>query len=343
MRRLVGVIVLAAVVGVVWWAWPAPMDEEGEVEAETDVAVRVAPIQSTTLRAYVTAYGTVAPEPAGRNAAASTSVSPSAAGVIVVVNCVEGQKVTKGDVLFELDSRAADVAVDFAQKALAREQQLLQIEGTSAKAVQNAQQELDAARVQQALLRVAAPLSGTVTRVMVKAGQAVDLGSAMAEVVDLGRLVVTAGVPSAELAGLKLGAAAEFTSEQGKSPVTGVLGFIGPRVDPQTGTAEVRVALPGGSKLRPGQFGTLRIASVEHAGVLAVPIQSVVRDEEGMSVIAIVEDDMARRQPVTTGLRDDKWIEVAAEGLQAGMTVVTEGAYGLPETTKVHVIEDQAP
>jgi membrane fusion protein (multidrug efflux system) len=341
MRSFVAVLAVTALIGIAWLVWLAPAsDDAAEPEPVTEVAVQVGKVTRATLRAYVTAYGMVEPEPAGEGPAASASVAPSVPGVVVAVQCVEGQRVAKGEVLFRLDSRAADVAVEFATKTVEREEQLIQIEGTSAKALQDAQQQLDAARVQQALLRVQAPLAGTVTRVNVKPGEAVDLTTVMAAIVDLDRLVVSANVPSTELGPLAVGQSAQVVFESSSLPLIGSLTFISPQVDAQTGTAVVRVKLPSGSKLRPGQFVTIRIVSEEHADALAVPVESVVKNEEGASVISIVDGDTARQIPVEAGLRDDGLIAVRAEGLRPCMTVVTEGAYGLPEETKVRIIEN---
>jgi len=41
---------------------------------------------------------------------------------------------------------------------------------------------------------------------------------------------------------------------------------------------------------------------------------------------------------VKAGLREGGLIEVEADGLQADMPVVTEGAYGLPKETKIRVL-----
>jgi membrane fusion protein (multidrug efflux system) len=340
MKRLGFIVVVAAVVsGLAWLVWfQPPVEDEIEPAAATEVAVRVGSITRATLRAYVTAYGYVEPQPAGVQPAASASVAPAQPGVVVAVMAVEGQHVDKGDVLFQLDSRAADVAVEFAEKALARQRRLLQAEGTSERVLQEAEQLLDAARVQQAMLRVRSPLGGMVTRVNVKPGEAVDLATVMAEVVSLDRLVVTANVPSSELGMLELGQSAEIIVDDSKVPVSGALTFISPQVDAQTGTAIVRVALPADANLRPGQFATLRIVSAEHQDRLAVPIESVVKDEAGQSVIAIVTNDTAMQRAVSTGLRDAGLIEIEADGLQPGMVVVTEGAYGLPPETRVRVL-----
>lgn len=341
MKRFAFAFALTAVAAAIWiLAVERGEDEAPETQPATEVTVRLGEITRSTLRDYVTAYGVVRPEPEGANPAASAKIAPFLPGVVVAVDAVEGQRVAKDEVLFRLDSRAADVAVDFAARTLERQRQLLEIEGTSQQAVQDAEQQLDAARVQQMLSQVPSPLIGTVTKVNVMAGEAVDLTTVMAEVVDLDRLVVSAGVPSTELGEVALGHSVVVDPGKSSPGVTGTLDFISPRVDEQTGTAEVRVRLPSGSGLRPGQLVTVRIVSEEHRDVLAVPAQSVTRNEDGLSVVAIVDGDTAIQMPVTIGLRDNGLIEVAGDGLLADMTVVTEGAYGLPGKTRVRLAED---
>jgi membrane fusion protein, multidrug efflux system len=339
MRKYALVLILAALLGASWFIWIRHAgDEYSNTEQVTEVAVHVGKITRATLRAYVIAYGTVEPMPAGDGPAASASVAPFVSGVVTEVRVVEGQHVTKGDVLFQLDSRVADVAVAFARKNVERQKRLLKIQGTSEKLLQEAEQQLDAALVQQALLRVESPVAGTVTQINVKPGEAVDLMTAMAEVADLNRLVVSAGVPSAELAAVKLGQTAEVNVDDSSLPVSGVIDYISPQVDLRNGTAVVRAKLPSGLSLRPGQFVSLRIVTAVHEDRLAVPTESVVRNEDGANVIAVVEGDTARQVVVQTDLRDGDLVEVQADGLQAGMTVVTEGAYGLPADTRVRIL-----
>jgi RND family efflux transporter MFP subunit len=338
-KTVVIVICLAVVAGLTWLVWFKPAKpEEPEKQPDTEVPVHVGKITRATLRGYVTAYGTVEPEPAGERPAASARVATPVPGVVTEVKCVEGQLVDKGAVLFQLDSRPADVAVDFAQKTLERQKKLVQIDGTSQKTFQEAEQQLAASRAQQALLRVQAPLSGTVVRVNVKPGEAVDLTTVLAEVIDLDRLVVSANVPSRELVALKAGQLVEVLADKSAPLVTGTLTYIGSEVDPKTGTALVRANLPAHSGLRPGQFVTARIVSEEHKDRLAVPVESVVKGAEGDTVIALVQGDKATLKPVKAGLRDGKLVEVEADALQPGMSVVTEGAYALPKETKVKVL-----
>jgi membrane fusion protein (multidrug efflux system) len=347
---LVLVGILAALGGLVWWGGGGGAREEAAVE--TDVAVHVGKITRQTLRAWVTAYGVVEPEPPGVRPSAGARVSPATPGVVTAVLCSEGQAVEKGQLLFQLDPRAADVAAGKAREALEyaettreRQRKLMDVEGTSQRrlleaerAVAAAQADLRAAETQQALLRVEAPVAGTVSRVAVNPGDGVDLTTTLAQIVNLDRLVVNAGVPSAQLGPLRVGQPAEVEGEGAASPLAGSVASIRPEVDDRTGTALVRVSVPAGSGLRPGQLVTVRIVSEEREDRLTVPVASIVQDAEGRTVIALVEDGRAVQRPVKAGLRDAGRVEVEGEGLEEGLTVVTEGAYALPPETKVHVL-----
>jgi len=340
-KLLVILIPAAAMVALVMLAWKRLTGPDaGEMTMETDVPVRVAEIIRTTMRGYVTAYGLVEPEPPGEREAARARVSPRVPGVVVAVRVTEGQQVAKGSVLFELDSRAADIAVEFAKKTLERETQLMETGGTSPKVLQQAQQQLDDARVQQAFLKIASPLDGTVTRVNVAPGEAVDLTSVLAEVVDLDRIVVSANVPVAEVASLEPGQSCEIVVDIGNEAISCELIFIGASVDLATGTVPARVSVQSASGLLPGEFVSVRIVSTEHKDSLAVPVESVSKSEDGEMVVSVVQNGIAVQMPVTTGLHDRGLVEIDGNGLRPGQAVVTEGAYALPNETRVIVIGD---
>jgi membrane fusion protein, multidrug efflux system len=353
-RALIVVSVILALAALAGWAWlRRSVGSDQEAEIETDVAVRVGKITRATLREYVTAYGVVEPEPSGARPAASARITSSVAGLIRSVRCAEGQYVREGTVLFQLDSRLADLASDKAQQAvtaaqttLERQQKLIQADGTSQKALLEAEQalanargDLASARVEQTRLRVEAPFGGVLAHIDVRPGESVDPSTTLAELVDTARLVVGAGVPSAELAALRVGQRVELSTDPpAAAALTSVVSFISPQVDIKTGTALVRAALPERCALRPGQLVTLRIVTAERKDRLAAPVESLVKDDQGATVIALVKEGRAVQTPVRAGLRDGDLVEVEAEGLQAGMSVVTDGSYALPKETKIRVL-----
>ncbi len=301
----------------------ADADDKPAVEEKvvTEVAVQVGKIITATLHGYVQGYGTVetAPATAEQPAAGAQLAAPSA-GVVTKVDVLEGQQVEKGDVLVELNSQAAEAEVE-------RQKTLYAQQNTSLKSLQEAEAQL-------ALLRVTAPLSGTVVRLNVKPGQAVDLTTIVAEVMDLNRLAVSAEIPAAEAGDLKAGNPVEILT---KRPVMTELLFVSPNVNQNNDTVLIRALLPKETGLRPGQFVSLRIVTAVHTNCLAVPAESVVTDESGKSVIALVKNGEAMQTPVQIGLHENGLVEVSAPALKAGETVVTVGAYGLPEKTKIRV------
>src|SRR5205814_1488726 len=71
--------------------------------------------------------------------------------------------------------------------------------------VVEAEKSLAGAQAQRSLLKIQAPLAGTVVRVKVNPGEAVDLTTALAEIVDLERLVVEGTIPAASLRSVAAG------------------------------------------------------------------------------------------------------------------------------------------
>lgn len=332
--------------------------DEGE-SRETNVAVSVAKVVRTTLRAHIVAYGTVETAPVGgaTQPAGGARLAAAASGLVVAVPGVEGARVEKGALIAQLDARAADAAVlraqamlTAAEKARSRQAQLHAAEGTSERAMQEAEErfaaargELAAAQLLQSQLAISAPLSGTIARLNVKPGEWLDAGKEIAEIVDPDRLVVALHVPATEAAALRPGQPAEVFARLGaaEEPVARArVQFISPQVSSGTDSVLVRLALPERSGVRPGQFLAARIVTEERANRLAVPRESVYTDHDGHSTLSIVDGEIARQRAVQTGLRDGNLVEVSGEGVVEGAMVVTLGSYALPKETKVRVLAD---
>lgn len=353
--KLIAWLTLSAALALGFMALRPAANAESEAAVETEVAVKITRIAKTTLSRYVMAYGVVEPEPAiaGKSAASSKLAAP-VAGVVARVFCEEGRFVKKGAVLFELDTRAADalvaktkVAVEFAEKNFTRKQQLNAADNVSRKLydeaeqlLQTARKDLASAETQRDLLTIKAPLDGTVAVIHVKAGEAIGLNNILADLIDLKRLDVALKIPSQEIGAIRLGQPVVFDSgsKTDETAVSGQVVFISPQIDPLTDTVLVRASLPDASAVRVGQFGRARVQVAELRNRLAVPIESVVHGDTG-STLALVNGDRAKRVPVETGLRDGNWVEISGDQLREGMAVVTEGAYGLPDETRIRVIE----
>lgn len=326
-----------------------------EDEAEPEVAVTVARVEKTTLRTYVTAYGTIETAPARPGAPpAGARIASPVSGIVSEVPCYEGLQVEKGAVICKLDSRIARAEVEraeqflsLAEKTYQRQKQLEASNATSEKNFQaaeaelaNARGDLKTARIALSLHRITAPFSGTITRLNVGPGESVDESTVVAEIADFTHLAAALRVPASEAGALKPGQIVQIKTENDDTPVNCTLSSLSPQVDPATDAVTVYAALPTDTPLQPGRFVSARIASGEHRDCLAVPETSVVKDEEAGWIIAVVKNGRGILMPVETGLRENGLVEVTADGLSEGMTVVKVGAYGLADETRVRVSEN---
>lgn len=332
--------------------------EQAEEKVATEVAVQVGKVTRATLHASVTGYGTVEAEPAGGGKPAGAArLSAPGPGVVMAVPVKEGDRVAAGDVIVNFDDRAALAqlekarnALRFADQQMDRQNKLKTFDGTSEKVMQESAQqlaaaksELAAAQAQLALVQLATPLTGVVARIGVHPGQAVDMNTVVAEVVDPSRVVATVNLPVAEMDLIKPGQPAEFfTGGEAKAVGKGTVLFVSPQADAKTATVLVRISVPAEAGLRAGQLVRVSIVTEERAGKLAVPRDSVYTDHDGQSTISIVEGDVAKQKQVKVGLRDGDLVEVEGDGVAEGAVVATVGSYALPKETKVRVVKPEA-
>ena len=205
--------------------------------------------------------------------------------------------------------------------------------------LQKARMEVAAAQTEMALLQIEAPISGIVTLVSIRAGEAAAAGAPAVEILDPARLALAIRLPAADASNVKLGQPVELLRDGKAQPPKGAVLIVSPQVDVTNGTVEVLASLPNGAA-RIGEWIACRILGEERKDVLAAPIASVVKDKDDHDVIAIVEGDKATQTAVKPGVRENGLVEIEGEGLKEGDAVITVGAYGLPKETKVRILAD---
>ena len=321
---------------------------EDEKKVETNVAVQVTKIVKTTLQAYASGYGTIETSPTG-----GARLAAASAGLVQKVLVTEGAKVAKGDLLVQLDARAADASVakaraslSAAEKAHARQLAMKSAGGTSERSLLEAaatlalaQADLASAELAQTQLSIRAPLAGVIGRLAVRPGEWLDLGKDVTEIVNPADLIVTTQIASADAGLLHSGVEAFVFTKLGESEkpfAQGKVISISPLIAKDSDSVAVRVSL-GAEAGRPGQLVLVRIVTSSKESCLAVPVESVIKADD-QETISIVVGGVAKQKPVKTGLSDRGLIEIMGEGIAEGADVVTTGAYGLPKETKVNIL-----
>ena len=321
---------------------------EDEKKVETNVAVQVTKIVKTTLQAYASGYGTIETSPTG-----GARLAAASAGLVQKVLVTEGAKVAKGDLLVQLDARAADASVakaraslSAAEKAHARQLAMKSAGGTSERSLLEAaatlalaQADLASAELAQTQLSIRAPLAGVIGRLAVRPGEWLDLGKDVTEIVNPADLIVTTQIASADAGLLHSGVEAFVFTKLGESEkpfAQGKVISISPLIAKDSDSVAVRVSL-GAEAGRPGQLVLVRIVTSSKESCLAVPVESVIKADD-QETISVVVGGVAKQKPVKTGLSDRGLIEISGEGIAEGDDVVTTGAYGLPKETKVNIL-----
>ncbi len=204
--------------------------------------------------------------------------------------------------------------------------------------VEAAQAALDVARAELARAAIRSPITGTVTKRAVNDGEAVDPATPAFEVIDSSSLDVVANLPAGYLGRVKTGdLATVHVVPLPEKEFSGGVVQVAPSVDPQTNTVAVRVRLanPDG-ELKAGIFGTARIAVEIHQNALVVPQTALVVEGDETFVFVPVGEKVEKRK-VTVGIRDGDRVEIT-EGLKDNERVVTTGAYGLGDGTKIKIV-----
>ncbi len=332
-----------------------------------DAPVRVAKVARQAVPLEVAAVGHV-------EASSIVSVKPQVGGVILKVGFQEGEDVSAGQLLFQIDARPFEAALAQAkaslerdrarqaeaERTLARYEELIkkeyvtqeQLDGARANsAALKATVVGDEAAVEQARLNLAycqieSPVAGRAGSLLVYAGNVVKAGDDRALVVlnQIEPVRVSFAVPERVLGDVKArsreGALRVTATPPGGAPHEGELTFVDNAVDPTTGTITLKATFANRDRaLWPGQFAQVALNLATDAAVTVVPTDAIQKGQVGTYVFVVKEDRTADLRPVTV-VRNWKSLTVVSRGLEPGETVAVDGQIRLAPGVRVSIKED---
>lgn len=295
----------------------------------------------------------------------ATSVLAPFSGPVAKLLVSPGEHVERGQPLAVVDSPDFAAAVSAYQKALATAQtnrrladldkDLLAHQGVSQR--EAAQAETDAVNAEadrDAALRaltalsvpartiaelqqgrtpsssgamIRSPVTGTVVEKLITPGELLQAGTtACFTVADLSRVWVMAQLFGADLDAVGVGDTAEVLTGIGAHSFTGKVDNIGALVDPDTRAVAVRVVVDNPRHfLRKQMYVHVVIRAREESTGLLIPVSAVLRDEENLPFVYVLQTDgsFARRH-VTLGGRVVDRYEIP-DGLHADEQIVVAG------------------
>lgn len=197
------------------------------------------------------------------------------------------------------------------------------------------------AQAQLSYTEIRSPINGVVTDRSVWPGETPPPGTPLLTIMDTSSVVARAHIPQEQAALLKPGDAATIIAPD-TAPVSAKVVIVSPALDQGSTTVQVWVEADNkAGKLRPGSTVQVRIVARIIENALAVPQQAVLKAPDGAaSVMSVDKHGKAHKKDVTTGILSGDNIQIV-KGLQEGETVITTGAYGLPDDTQVKVATEQ--
>ncbi|MCK1639576.1 efflux RND transporter periplasmic adaptor subunit [Bradyrhizobium sp. 157] len=367
-RWVLLVAAIAALVG--FFGWQRFQSEAREAQAEAQkpaparaaVPVRTALVERTSFPVYLTGLGTVQ----GFN---TVVVRTRVDGQINRIAFQEGQFVTEGDTLAEIDPRPFQAALDQAKAKKAQDQANLananldlqrstrlgefatrqqtdtqralvaqltaQVAGDDA-AIENAQTQLDYATIK-------APISGVAGLRQVDVGNIVNAATqtGIVTIAQIEPIAVIFTAPEDHLPDIRAALAAGSPkvialSTDGKRVLsTGTLSLINNQVDTSSGTVRLKAVFDNKDHaLWPGQSVSTRllIATLENATV--IPDDAVQHGPNGLYAYTVSPENKAELRKIKV-TRSIDGRSVVDEGLSPGDRVITAGQFKVQPGTLV--------
>lgn len=263
-------------------------------------------------------------------------------GIIESINFKEGQKVSKGQILFkvnDLELRAQLAKVKTAQRLAAenarRAELLLEKQAISQEEYdisdadfQSAQAESQLIAAQLAKATVRAPFSGTIGLRNISQGTYVTPSTLIAKLVNTDNLKITFSIPEKYASQIKVNNTFTFTTTEENEVYTASIYAIEPEVEVATRTLKLRAIVDNSEgKLYPGMFANVSFPLAKVNDAILVPTESLIPIQNGKKIF-VSKAGKAKEIVVETGARTETSIRVLS-GLKLGDTVLTSGVMTL--------------
>jgi membrane fusion protein, multidrug efflux system len=334
--------------------------------AAPGIPVTVALAEPKDVPVYVRGLGTVQ---AYKTVAVKTQVD----GKIVKVAFQEGQDVKEGDLLFQIDPRPYQAALDRANATKQRDE--AQLEGAQLDlerygkllgpgfqsrqsydqqkatvdslkaALVGDQAAIDTARLNLAYADIRSPIDGRTGQRLVDLGNLVQpsQNTTLVTIAQIKPIFVNFTVPQIANHNLRKSQAKNaltafaYSANDTYKLAEGTVTLVDNQIDPATGTLRLKASFENqGEQLWPGEFVSVRLRLSTRQGATTVPERAVMQGASGYYGYVVKPDNTVERRMLEVEAKQDG-IAVITKGISVGETIVVDGQYRLTDGARVRV------
>ena len=297
--------------------------------------VQALTLEESPFRTWVEVQGTV-------DARQSIEVTAENMGVVRNIKVKEGQKVTKGQILAELDQTVLLQSIeeikgqlDFAKQLYTKQSNLWkqnigsEVQYLNAKnQKESLERRLSTIESQLDMTRIKAPVSGTVDQVYLKLGQSTAMGMPAVRVVNFNDLRVITDLSESYVSRVREGATVDLEFKDLNLSAQGRIAYVARSISALNRTFRAEVPLNNREGLyRPNMIVGMKINDYSTNKAIKIPVNLLQNSDEGTFVMVVRGEGTslkASRVSVTPGRSNGIETEIL-QGLQAGDRIITTG------------------
>lgn len=297
--------------------------------------VQALTLEESPFRTWVEVQGTV-------DARQSIEVTAESMGVVRNIKVKEGQKVTKGQILAELDQTVLLQSIeeikgqlDFAKQLYTKQSNLWkqnigsEVQYLNAKnQKESLERRLSTIESQLDMTRIKAPVSGTVDQVYLKLGQSTAMGMPAVRVVNFNDLRVITDLSESYVSRVREGATVDLEFKDLNLSAQGRIAYVARSISALNRTFRAEVPLNNREGLyRPNMIVGMKINDYSTNKAIKIPVNLLQNSDEGTFVMVVRGEGTnlkASRVSVTPGRSNGIETEIL-QGLQAGDRIITTG------------------